>query len=105
MMPFDFTDKRVLVTGGTRGIGRGIVEAFLDTGARVALNGSSIESTKKAITELAAGERVVAAPGSVATVDGCRAVVEAAVSGLGGLDILVNNAGVGGGGPAEAHYE
>ena len=68
-------------------------------------NGSSIESTKEAITELAAGERVVAAPGSVATVDGCRAVVEAAVSGLGGLDILVNNAGVGGGGPAEAHDE
>jgi NAD(P)-dependent dehydrogenase (short-subunit alcohol dehydrogenase family) len=93
------------VTGGTRGIGRGIVEAFLDTGARVALNGSSIESTKNAITELAAGERVVAAPGSVATVDGCRAIVEAAVSGLGGLDILVNNAGVGDGGLAEAHDE
>ena len=37
-MQIDFTDKRVLVTGGTRGIRRGAVEAFLEAGARVAVN-------------------------------------------------------------------
>ena len=100
-MQFDFTDKRVLVTGGTRGIGRGIVEAFLSAGARVALNGSSEETTGAAIAELAAGERVVAAPGSVADVASCERIVDAAIGGLGGLDILVNNAGAGGGGPVE----
>jgi len=94
-MKIDFTDRRVLVTGSTRGIGRAIVEAFLETGARVAVNGSSKQSTAAALAELDAGDRAVAAPGSVATVDGCRALVEAALGGLGGLDVLVNNAGVG----------
>jgi len=96
-MQIDFTGKRVLVTGGTRGIGRGIVEAFLEAGARVAVNGSSAESTAAAIVELAAGDRVVAAPGSVASVAACEALVNASVKGLGGLDVLVNNAGAGGG--------
>ena len=90
----NFTGKRVLVTGGTRGIGRGIVEGFLERGARIAVNGSTPATTDKAIRDLAAGERVVAAPGSVSDVDGCRTVVDAAVKGLGGLDVLVNNAGV-----------
>jgi NAD(P)-dependent dehydrogenase (short-subunit alcohol dehydrogenase family) len=89
----NFRDKRILVTGGTRGIGRGIVEAFLEAQARVAVNGSTPETTAKAINELGSGDRLVSAPGSVATVAGCQAIVEAAVNGLGGLDVLVNNAG------------
>ena len=90
----NFRDKRILVTGGTRGIGRGIVEGFLEAQARVAVNGSTAETTTKAINELGSGDRLVAAPGSVATVAGCQAIVEAAVNGLGGLDVLVNNAGI-----------
>jgi len=57
------------------------------------VNGSTPETTAKAINELGRGDRLVAAPGSVATVTGCQAIVEAAVKGLGGLDVLVNNAG------------
>jgi NAD(P)-dependent dehydrogenase (short-subunit alcohol dehydrogenase family) len=94
-MQIDFSGKRALVTGGSRGIGRAIVEMFLEHGARVALNGSSGESTEKAIREIDAGNRLIAAPGSVSTVDGCRAIVDAAVDGMGGLDFLINNAGVG----------
>ena len=97
MRELDFTGKRVLVTGGTRGIGRGIVEAFLHKGASVALNGSSEASVAKAIDEIGASEQLVAAPGSLAAVDGCRRAVEAALAELGGLDVLVNNAGRGGG--------
>lgn len=100
-MQIDFQDKRVLVTGSTRGIGRGIADAFLKAGARLAICGSSEESTAKAIDELAAGDRVVAAPGSVGDVAACKRIVDAAVSGLGGLDILVNNAGAAGGAPVE----
>lgn len=95
-MRFDFTDKRVLVTGGTRGIGRATVAAFLDSGARVAVNGRSIESTASAIAALASPTKLVAAPGNVATEAGCKAIVDTAISGLGGLDILVNCAGIGG---------
>jgi NAD(P)-dependent dehydrogenase (short-subunit alcohol dehydrogenase family) len=94
MMQTDFTDKRVLVTGGSRGIGRGTVEAFVEAGARVAVNGRTTESTAAAIAAMDGGERLFAAPGDVATTTGCEAVVGAATEGLGGLDVLVNSAGV-----------
>ena len=90
----DFTEKRVLVTGGTRGIGRATVEAFLGAGARVAVNGASDTSVARALDELGAGESAIAAPGDVAAVADCARIIEAAVEGLGGLDVLVNSAGV-----------
>ena len=89
----DFTGKRVLVTGGTRGIGRATVEGFLERGARVAVNGSTAESAGRAIAELDAGDSAFAVPGDIGTVAGCGATVAAAIEGLGGLDVLVNNAG------------
>jgi len=94
-MQFDFAGKGVLVTGGTRGIGRSAVEAFLDAGARVAVNGRTADSTARAVAELGDSKRVVAAPGDVSTASACEAVVRAAIEGLGGLDVLVNNAGIG----------
>jgi NAD(P)-dependent dehydrogenase (short-subunit alcohol dehydrogenase family) len=97
----DFAGKRVLVTGGTRGIGLATVQAFLAAGASVALNGRSAERVARAVGDLAQPSRTVAAPGDVGTVAGCRTVVAGAVDGLGGLDVLVNNAGVGEGAPIE----
>ena len=94
-MQIDFTDKRVLVTGGTRGIGRRTVELLLDAGARIAVNGRTAESTAVGVAALGVSERLLPVPGDVATAEGCKAVVGAAVEGLSGLDVLVNSAGVG----------
>jgi NAD(P)-dependent dehydrogenase (short-subunit alcohol dehydrogenase family) len=100
-MRMDFHNRRVLVTGGTRGIGRATVAAFLGAGARVAVNGRTAESTAAGLAALGNPGRLVAAPGDVATAAGCAAVVGAAIAGLGGLDVLVNSAGVAPNGPIE----
>ncbi len=90
----DFTGKRVLVTGANRGIGRATAAAFHARGARVALNGRDKDKIVAVIGELGGGDRLIPAIGDVASAEGCRRIVDAAVAALGGLDVLVNNAGV-----------
>lgn len=87
-----FEGKRVLVTGATRGIGKAIAVAFLAEGARVAVNGRTVESVSRVMPSF--GEGAVAAPGDVSTAAGCEAAVSAALDAFGGLDVLVNNAGI-----------
>ncbi len=90
----EFANKCVLVTGSSRGIGRATAVAFLERGARVAINGRTGESVAAAMSYLGANDRVISAPGDLSTVAGCEAVVNAAIAGLGGIDVLVNGAGV-----------
>lgn len=90
----NFDGKAVLVTGASRGIGKATAQAFLDAGAKVAVNGRSEASVAAAMAELTGVENAVPCPGDVATVAGCEAVVDCAVEQMGGLDVLVNNAGV-----------
>jgi len=92
-LKIDFTGKRVLVTGGTRGIGRAIVGAFADAGAQVALHGSTQESVDAVANSIGGSQTVVKVAGTIATAEGCRRIIEATLAGLGGLDVLVNNAG------------
>jgi 3-oxoacyl-[acyl-carrier protein] reductase len=91
-MRFDGT--RVVVTGGGRGIGRGIVDAFLAEGARVL----ATDRLDDALATLRAGhpngDRLHVHTADLADVDQVHGIVPAAVGVLGGVDVLVNNAGV-----------
>ncbi len=89
--------KKAIVTGGTRGIGFAVVQAFLKNGASVALFGSRQETVDKALAALKAEnpdwEVIGMAPDltDYAAVDAAFAEVEKA---FGRIDILVNNAGI-----------
>jgi NAD(P)-dependent dehydrogenase (short-subunit alcohol dehydrogenase family) len=85
--------KVAAVTGGSRSIGRGIVEAFLAEGARVALNGRDAAKGKRALEELNAGERAIFVPGDVRSSADVKRLVDAAAERWGRLDVMVNNAG------------
>ena len=87
-----FADKRVLITGATRGIGQAAATAFLAEGARVAVNGRTETSVAAALPHFTGD--IVGAPGDVSTAHGCDQAVGAALAAFGGLDVLVNNAGV-----------
>lgn len=95
-MHLDFTGKSVLVTGGTRGIGRAIVEAFARAGARVAFTYRASAETAEALrAELAArGTEALAFQGDAADPAHAEEAVERTVEAFGVLDVLVNNAGV-----------
>jgi len=85
-----------LVTGGSRGIGRGICLALAAEGAAVAVNyRSGAEQAQEVVSEIEAnGGRAVAIQGDVAEWEDAQSVVQQTVDQLGGLHILVNNAGI-----------
>ena len=80
--------RAVLVTGGSRGIGRAIAEAFAAQGDRVA-----VHSTRGTEVDLPGGPHVAVA-GDVADPQAVERFVADAAERLGGLDVVVNNAGV-----------
>ncbi|MFE2538843.1 SDR family NAD(P)-dependent oxidoreductase [Actinacidiphila glaucinigra] len=89
--------RRALVTGGSRGIGAGIVRRLVREGASVAFTYVHGRQPADALVEelSAAGGRVLALQADSADAAAVKAALERAVAELGGLDILVNNAGVG----------
>ena len=88
---FDFTGKRVLVTGASHGIGFAVAQAFAGAGAELALLSSTADiHDAGARIEAASGRRVRALKCDITD----RAAVRQHVGGLGALDVLVNNAGL-----------
>ncbi len=87
--------KRILVTGATKGIGRGVARMAAREGALVALTGRDEAQGRAAEAEIrAGGGTAFFIPGDLLSADACFRVVDEARNKLGGLDGLVNNAGV-----------
>ncbi len=92
-MSFDFNNRRVVVAGGSRGIGRSIARAFADAGAQVSICARGREALETTRAELAAhGRHAHAATCDLADGAAVARYVAEAGAALGGIDVLVNNA-------------
>ncbi len=91
----DFTNKAVLVTGGSRGIGLAISQAFASRGAKVAINFLANEKAAHEALDSLEGESHIQVQADVTDPEQCKRMVGEVIDKLGRLDILVNNAGGG----------
>jgi 3-oxoacyl-[acyl-carrier protein] reductase len=96
--------KTALITGASKGIGKGIAERFAEEGAKVVIASRSLTALNEVKKELNGKgyEDVLAHPVDVRDPDSVEAMVEMTVSYFGRLDIMVNNAGVSMIGPSES---
>jgi NAD(P)-dependent dehydrogenase (short-subunit alcohol dehydrogenase family) len=84
------TQKTVIVTGGSRGIGAGVVNAFLERGYNVVANSRNI--TRSGV--FSASDRLALVDGSIAEAATAARIADVAKSTFGSIDALVNNAGI-----------
>jgi 3-oxoacyl-[acyl-carrier protein] reductase len=93
---FSLAGKSVLVTGGSKGIGRGIATVFASAGAHVAVSARSqgdLDTTVEYLGALGDG-RVIGVPVDVTDPASCTALAQAVVDAFGGIDVLCANAGI-----------
>lgn len=88
-----FKDKAVVVTGGSEGIGKALVEELLQQGARVSTCGRNHDKLYRLQSENP-GAHLVTTVADVSNENDCRRFIESSIKSLGGIDILINNAGV-----------
>src|SRR3954451_18637649 len=92
----DLSGRNAVVTGGAQGIGKAIVERFLESGAAVAIWDRDQAFAEKTATELNNRGKVVAVAADVTDVKSVERARDQSVKALGRVDILVNNAGIAG---------
>lgn len=87
--------KSVLVTGGSRGIGKSIALTLAEAGADVAINGRNPEALEGTVAELKAlGSDSIALPADIADGDSVTAMAKSFLEKYGKIDALINNAGI-----------
>jgi 3-oxoacyl-[acyl-carrier protein] reductase len=99
MTKTDLTDRVVLITGASRGIGYATASAALQAGARVVMGAQTPERLERAASELAALGEVAQRAIDVADYGDMAAFTELALTRFGRADVLVNDAGVAWAGP------
>lgn len=94
-MPGKFEDKVVIVTGGSRGLGRAMSLGFAAEGAKVVVASRKIDSCSEVASLIEAdGGEALAQAAHMGDTDDLDALIEAAYQRFGRVDILVNNAGI-----------
>ena len=93
---FDLTGKVAVVTGGSRGIGRAIVECYAEAGADVVVASRKLDACERVAAEVAekTGRRTLAVACHVGRWSDCDALIDVAVDAFGRIDVFVNNAGM-----------
>ncbi|MGD0054924.1 MAG: glucose 1-dehydrogenase [Acidimicrobiales bacterium] len=96
---FDVSNKVVLVTGGSRGIGEMIARGFVDAGAVVYISSRKADVCDALAAELSQNGTCTSIPANLSTEDECRRLANELTDREGHLDVLVNNAGATWGAP------
>jgi len=94
-MSLYFKDKVVIVTGGTGGIGKALVEELLQAGAKVATCGRDHDKLYL-LQSTYPSSPLYTMLADVSSENDCRRFIETTIKVFGGIDILINNAGIGG---------
>jgi len=93
----NFTNKTVIITGSTRGIGKSIALSFAQLGANLVINGvpQEEEQGKEVVKEIESlGAKAILSLGSVADMSVAQKIVNDAKAAFGTVDVVVNNAGI-----------
>ncbi len=102
---FSVEGRTVLVTGGSRGIGKMIAEGFVANGARVYISSRRADACEATAAELSQLGECIALPANASTAEGWEQLSSHLAGAEGRLDILVNNAGASWGAPLEEYPE
>jgi 3-oxoacyl-[acyl-carrier protein] reductase len=96
MRMFSLDGRSVLVTGGSKGIGRGIASVFASAGANVAVAARSVQDIEAAVSTLdgLGVGKVIGVAVDVTSRDSCTTMAQTVVDAFGGLDVLCANAGI-----------
>ena len=88
--------KNILITGGSRGIGKSIVEVLLNSGANVGFTFSSSESAANEIVKNlnSSSQKCIAYKSDASKLDQCESLVESFLNDFETIDVLINNAGI-----------